>query len=111
MLFLLQILHNRQPVPVEVFSNYQDKNGASDAIHAVLRRYDLWLNEEQLKNLSQKPGSANIMYLTEACHELLQYSKDEFDEVLMSLPVDLPRSVVCSSLVYLLVVIALLCLL
>jgi hypothetical protein len=85
-----KILHNRQPVPVEVFPNYQGKNGTPDVIHAVIRRHDLWLSEEQLKILVSKPGSSNIMYLTEACRELLQYPKEEISDVLLYLPVNLP---------------------
>jgi hypothetical protein len=90
----VQILHNRQPVPVEVFPNYQGKNGTPDVIHAVIRRHDLWLSEEQLKILVSKPGSSNIMYLTEACRELLQYPKEEISDVLLYLPVNLPRFVI-----------------
>eukprot|EP00118_Oscarella_pearsei_P000676 m.5528 g.5528 ORF g.5528 m.5528 type:complete len:1333 (+) comp13436_c0_seq2:121-4119(+) len=84
-----KILRSRKPAPVEVFSTLQERSLGADVVHSVLRKHSLWLNDTHLKVLAEKHGSNNLMYLNEACKEILQYPNEETDHVLLGLPQDL----------------------
>ena len=74
---------------MELVSTRQDKSLGLDVIQSILRHHNLWLSEDHLRVLSEKHGSSNLMYVNEACKEMLQYPNEETEAVVLGLPQDL----------------------